>query len=238
VLSTLRAPGTEYLLQQDPNRGQRYEIVAFVTSDPGNADLATFAAARVPTEVHDIRAFYSARRARLTDLGPRPAYDRALLERLSAYEPDLLVLCGYLHILTAPVLEAFPDRVINIHDSDLAILGSDGRPKYRGLRSTRDAVFSGEPVTRSTVHLVTSEVDMGPPLLRSWPFPVQQLVGDARRAYAYAQREWMMRAAWGPMLARAIGLFAPGPASFTTWPNAEPVLQDTGRTGTILGEWE
>jgi hypothetical protein len=63
---------------------------------------------------------------------------------------------------------------------------------------------------------VTAEVDQGPPLVRSWGFPSHPLVQDARgwgadrilKAYAYAQREWMMQAAWGPLLARAIGLFA------------------------------
>ena len=86
-----------------------------------------------------------------------------------------------------------------------------------GVESFRDpclAVFAGEPETRSTVHLVTPEVDVGPALVRSWPFPVHPMVDDARRwgaidilkAYAYAQREWMMRAAWGPMLRKAIAL--------------------------------
>jgi folate-dependent phosphoribosylglycinamide formyltransferase PurN len=226
ILSTARAPGTGYLLHEDPSRGTSYEIVAFVASDPANVDLPAFAAAGVPTEVHDIRAFYTARGARLTDLRLRPAYDRLLLERLAAYEPDLIVLCGYLHILTTSVLDAFPARVINIHDSDLAQRARDGQPRYRGLRSTRDAVFGGEPETRSTVHLVTAEVDVGPPLLRSRPFPVHPLVDDARRwgaidilkAYAYAQREWMMRAVWGPMLASAIALFADGDRSAPTFP--------------------
>jgi folate-dependent phosphoribosylglycinamide formyltransferase PurN len=247
VLSSHRAPGADYLLREDPNRGERYEIAAFVASDPANADLGRFVAAGVPTAVHDIRAFYAARGARLTDLGPRPDYDGELRDALTVHRPDLVVLCGYLHILTASMLDAYPGRIVNIHDSDLALLGRDGRPKYRGLRSTRDAVFAGEPVTRSTVHLVTPEVDVGPVLVRSWPFPVHALVEDARRwgtndilkAYAYAQREWMMRAAWGPLLARAIELFVEGaPASFTTRPHAEPVLQNAGEGGAILVESE
>lgn len=213
VLSSRRAPGAEYLLRPDTARSGRYEIVAFVASDPANGDLARFSAAGVPTAVHDIRAFYAARGARLTDLAPRPDYDRAMLELLEPYAPNLVALCGYLHILTAPMLAAFPGRVINIHDSDLTLLGRDGRPRYRGLRSTRDAVLAGEPVTRSTVHLVTPEVDVGPVLLRSRAFPVMPpakpgLAPGASNAVAYAQREWMMRAAWGPMLAGAIALFA------------------------------
>lgn len=216
MISSLRAPGAEYLLHRDPGRGRAYELVVFVASDPGNADLGRFAAAGVPTRVHDIRAFYAARGARLTDLELRRDYDRELLRVLEPFRPDLVVLCGYLHILTPAVLDAYPGRVINIHDSDLATTRPDGRPKYRGLRSTRDAVLAGEPETRSTVHVVTPEVDGGPILLRSEAFPVHRLVADARRlgaidilkAYAYAQREWMMRTAWGPMLAQVIARFA------------------------------
>lgn len=79
-------------------------------------------------------------------------------------------------------------------------------------------MFAGERWTRSTVHLVTEAVDGGPSLIKSWAFPTHTMINDARRwgatdilkAFAYAQREWMMRAAWGPLLARAIGAFAQG----------------------------
>ena len=126
-----------------------------------------------------------------------------------------MILCGYLHILTGPMLEAYPERIINIHDSDLTLTDALGRPKYRGLHAVRDAVFAGERETRSTVHLVTPEVDVGPPLFRSWAFPTHPLIDAARRwrstdilnAYAYAQREWMMRASWGQLLATAIDLY-------------------------------
>jgi folate-dependent phosphoribosylglycinamide formyltransferase PurN len=84
-------------------------------------------------------------------------------------------------------------------------------------------VFAGEPETRSTVHLVTPEVDVGPLLVRSWAFPTHPLVAAARawgaadilKAYAYAQREWMMRAAWGRLLTRTLMLFAAGTVRVT-----------------------
>ena len=210
VLSTSRAPGLDYLLERDPGRGHRWEMVGFIATDPANRDLARAVDAGIPAATPDIRAFYAATGARWTDLAARREFDRhtvALLEELYA---DLIVTCGYRHILTTPFLEAYPNRVINIHDSDL--------PAYPGLHAVRDAVLAGERATRSTVHLVTAEVDGGPPLVRSWAFPTHPLVTDARRwgatdilkAYAYAQREWMMRAAWGPLLAHAIDRFADG----------------------------
>jgi len=215
ILCSRRAPGLPHLLDA-ATRARRWRIVAGVTSDSESDAPRLLEAAGVPALIHDIGAFYRTRGARLSDLAVRRVYDRAALELLRPFRPDLIVLSGYLHIVTTPLLEAYPSRVINIHDADLAVIGDDGRPKYRGLRSTRDAIFSGEPETRCTVHLAIPEVDVGPPLVRSWAFPTHPLVDDARRwgatdilkAYAYAQREWMMRAAWGPLLTRAIERFA------------------------------
>lgn len=214
LLCSQRAPGLRALLRAGP--AAPYRIVGVVTSDPASAVLADTAGTGVPCVVRDIRMFYRERRARLTDLSWRPEYDGGLLQSLAPFRPDLIVLCGYLHILTDPFLSAYRGRVVNVHDSDLSLAGNDERPRYRGLRSTRDALVAGERETRSTVHVVTDEVDVGPVLVRSWAFPVSPLVEDARRwqagdllkVYAYVQREWMMRASWGRLLDEALRLFA------------------------------
>lgn len=228
LLCSRRAPGLELLLGNGaggerrrsavlldgPARG--WELAAVLTSDPGCREIPALEEAGVPWILHDITAFYRSRGRPVTDLGARRDYDRRTGELLAPFRPDLLVLCGWLHILTGPILAAWPARIVNLHDSDLTLSGPDGKPRYRGLRSTRDAIFAGEAETRSTVHLVTEEVDVGPPVLLSWPFRVHALVAEARtwgaadilKAYAFAQREWMMRAAWGPLLARTLDLFA------------------------------
>lgn len=218
LLTSRRAPALPYLLEDDPNRGRLWEPVAAVTSDPECEELDRLESAGVPTAVHDLRQLYRRRGVRSSDLAVREEYDWHTRTMLRCHRPDLVALCGYLHILTAPMLEPYAARIVNVHDSDLAVLDTSGRPRYVGLRSTRDAIFAGERETRSTVHIVTAEVDLGPPLVRSWAFPVHPLAHDARawhaidiiKAYAYAQREWMMRASWGPLLARAIALFAAG----------------------------
>jgi phosphoribosylglycinamide formyltransferase-1 len=208
VLSTTRAPGLAHLLKHDPRRGRDWDLVAFVATDPANRDLGRVVSAGIPATTRDLRGFYAAAHARPRDLERRAEFDRQTAVLLAGLHIDLVVACGYLHILTPPILEAFPDRVINVHDSDL--------PGYPGLHAVRDAIFAGEHNTRSTVHLVSETVDAGLPLVRSWAFPVHPMVTDARRwealdllkAYAYAHREWMMRAAWGPLLREAIACFA------------------------------
>jgi phosphoribosylglycinamide formyltransferase 1 len=215
VLTTRRAPGLERLLEHEA-RDRDWTIAVAIATDP-TADALSVAAARgVPTCVHDLGAFACSRGTSPASLAVRPDFDRSTQELLEPFGPELILLCGYLHIVTDPLLAAHPERVVNIHDSDLLSMAPDGRPRYRGLHSTRDAIFAGEPETRSTVHLAVPEVDAGPPLLRSWGFPTHPLVDDARRwgasdilkAYAYAQREWMMEASWGALLAETVGHFA------------------------------
>jgi phosphoribosylglycinamide formyltransferase-1 len=212
LLTSRRAPGLGALLDA-PARGSLYELVVGIVTDPTGeaaAQLGRIAA------VHDLRAFCRTQGGKLGDPSLRERFDQQTVRFLRRYRPDLIVLSGYLHVLTTPMLAAFPERIVNLHDADLTLVGTDGLPRYRGLRSTYDAIAAGEPETRSCAHFVNENVDVGPVVVRSQAFPVDRLVADARgwqakeilKAYAFAQREWMMRAAWGPLLGQTIRLFA------------------------------
>lgn len=134
----------------------------------------------------------------------RKSFDAETADLLRRFDVDAVLLLGYLYVITEPLLAAYPDRILNVHDSDL--------PRYPGLHATRDAIYAGERETRSSVHLVTPQLDGGPVIVRSEAFPVAPFVHEAVargehdivRAYAYAQREWMMRSTWGTLAANAI----------------------------------
>jgi phosphoribosylglycinamide formyltransferase 1 len=103
----------------------------------------------------------------------RQAYDRRLAEVLHAFEPDLIVLAGWMLILTAEFLDAFPEQVVNVHpallpdDGGIEVLTSHGcLPALRGSRAVRDALKQRLPATGATVHYVTTTVDSGPVILR------------------------------------------------------------------------
>jgi phosphoribosylglycinamide formyltransferase-1 len=142
----------------------------------------------------------------------RKTFDAETAAMLLPYDIDAVLLLGYLYVITEPLLAAFPDRILNIHDADLALRNADGGPRYPGLHATRDAIIAGERETRSSVHLVTPQIDGGPVIARSEAFPVAPFVHEAVahgehdivRAYAYAQREWMMRSTWGALAADAL----------------------------------
>ncbi|MBN4080773.1 hypothetical protein JYT44_00270, partial [Caldithrix abyssi] len=115
------------------------------------------------------------------------------------------MLCGYGYRLAEPILASWPNRVIGVHDADLRIRNADGGPRYPGLRAVRDAICAGESEIRSTVYLVTPEVDAGPPLVVSASYPVSlptdiNSSGDGIGTYVAVHREQMIRQCWGPLL--------------------------------------
>jgi phosphoribosylglycinamide formyltransferase-1 len=211
VLCSKRAPGIDVILRH-PSFGTLYDVAAVITTEESLPESAVIEGAGVPLLHHRLRAYHIDRGAPVRDRRVRAEFDAITAEALQRLNVDVVVLLGYIYILTEPMLEAFPGRILNVHDSDLALLSNDGRRRYTGLHSTRDAILAGETETRSTLHVVTPVVDEGPILARSEPFAVAPLVKDALalgaidmiRAYAYAHREWMMRRAWGTMVVAEI----------------------------------
>lgn len=88
------------------------------------------------------------------DFADRVGFDRALFAELTAFEPDLLVLAGFLRILDPAVLEPWAGRIVNIHPSLL--------PLYPGLDTHRRAIEAGDARHGASVHFVDAELDAGP----------------------------------------------------------------------------
>ena len=93
------------------------------------------------------------------DFPDRDAYDAALAELLETLSPDLVVLAGFMRILTADLVNAWQGRMLNIHPSLL--------PDYRGLHTHRRVLNAGEKFHGTTVHFVTEELDGGPIVTQS-----------------------------------------------------------------------
>jgi phosphoribosylglycinamide formyltransferase-1 len=93
------------------------------------------------------------------DYDDRDAYDAAIAEVLRARRVDLVCLAGFMRLVGPRLLEAFPNRILNIHPSLL--------PSFPGLDAQRQALEHGVQVTGATVHLVTSELDGGPIVLQA-----------------------------------------------------------------------
>ncbi len=88
----------------------------------------------------------------------RLAFDHALQQQIDQYQPDLVVLAGYMRILSAPFVSHYLGRLLNIHPSLL--------PKYPGLHTHRKALEQGDQQHGASVHFVTEQLDGGPVILQ------------------------------------------------------------------------
>ncbi len=89
----------------------------------------------------------------------REAFDQRLQEIIDTLEPDILVLAGFMRILTPEFTAHFEGKMINIHPSLL--------PKYQGLHTHQRAIDAGDTEHGATVHFVTAELDGGPPIIQA-----------------------------------------------------------------------
>lgn len=85
-------------------------------------------------------------------------FDKILLEAAKSFEPDLIICAGYMRILSKEFIQAFPDKIMNIHPSLL--------PSFPGLRAQKQALEYGVKVSGCTVHFIDEGVDTGPIILQ------------------------------------------------------------------------
>ncbi|WP_313327551.1 phosphoribosylglycinamide formyltransferase [Stutzerimonas balearica] len=131
---------------QGPTNPMR--IVAVISNRADAYGLERARAAGIPTRVLSHR-----------DYADREAFDSALVEAVDAYGPDLVVLAGFMRILTAGFVRHYRGRLLNIHPSLL--------PRHKGLDTHRRALEAGDPEHGCSVHFVTEELDGGPVALQA-----------------------------------------------------------------------
>ena len=119
------------------------QIAAVISNKPGAGGLEVARAAGIPTAVVNHR-----------DYADREQFDQALAATIDQYQPDLVVLAGFMRILTEAFVHHFAGRLINIHPSLL--------PSFTGLDTHQRAIDAGVKFHGATVHFVTAELDHGP----------------------------------------------------------------------------
>ena len=118
--------------------------IAAVISNKADAEGLSFAAKHgIPTAVVSNK-----------DYPDRAQFDAALQAEIDRYEPDCVILAGFMRILTAPFVQYYAGRMLNIHPSLL--------PSFTGLATHRQALMAGVKVHGATVHFVTADLDHGP----------------------------------------------------------------------------
>ena len=161
--------------QQD-GRLKSGRIVRVISSKPDVYALTRAALAGIPATVVPRKQYPD-----------RDSYDRAILAALAEARADLVVLAGFLSVLGAQVIQAYPDRIINVHPSLIPSFCGDG---FYGLKVHEAALSYGVKVTGATVHLVNEVTDGGKILLQK---AVEVQEGDTPEIL---QRRVMEQAEW------------------------------------------
>nr|WP_274383105.1 phosphoribosylglycinamide formyltransferase [Pinisolibacter aquiterrae] len=124
------------------------EIVCVISNRADAGGLAKAEAAGIATLVVDHKAYDG-----------REAFERAVVERLEAHGVELVVLAGFMRLLTPWFIERWHDRLINIHPALL--------PSYKGLHTHERALADGVKIAGCTVHFVRPEMDVGPIIVQA-----------------------------------------------------------------------
>jgi len=124
------------------------KVAAVISNRPDAAGIEYAQQAGLATAILDHKSFAS-----------RESFDQALAQKIDQFKPDLVILAGFMRILTTEFVTHFKNRLINIHPSLL--------PKFKGLNTHQRAIDAGEKEHGASVHIVTPELDDGPVVLQA-----------------------------------------------------------------------
>ena len=168
---------------------QNCDLAAVITSDPEAYAVTRAKNAGIPVYAVEYGLFPN-----------RQVFSGAILDMLRDLDIELVVLAGFMHILDAPVIKHFQNRIINVHPSLIPAFCGDG---HFGLRVHKMALDYGVKLSGATTHFVTDEADAGPVILQK---AVEIMPDDTPETL---QRRIMEEAEW-QILPRSISLFCSG----------------------------
>ena len=156
ILISGRGSNMEAIVRACSREGWPAQVAAVIANRPDAAGLAFAASHGIATAVVDHHRFPD-----------RESFDAALTREIDAFTPDLVVLAGFMRILTPGFVDHYAGRMLNVHPSLL--------PSFAGLKTHQQALDAGVRLHGASVHFVTSQLDHGPILIQS---AVPVLAGD------------------------------------------------------------
>ncbi|MBC8732209.1 phosphoribosylglycinamide formyltransferase [Paraburkholderia sp. UCT2] len=162
ILISGRGSNMEAIVRACASEGWPARVAAVIANRPDAAGLAFAASHGIATAVVDHRQFPD-----------RDSFDAALAEQIDAIAPDLVVLAGFMRVLTERFVDHYAARMLNVHPSLL--------PSFPGLKTHQQALDAGVRFHGASVHFVTSKLDHGPIVLQS-AVPVE--AGDTAQSLA------------------------------------------------------
>jgi phosphoribosylglycinamide formyltransferase-1 len=143
ILISGRGSNMEAIVRACSDEGWPAQVAAVIANRPDAAGLAFAASHGIATAVVDHR-----------DFPERASFDAALAREIDGFAPDLVVLAGFMRVLTAGFVDRYAGRMLNVHPSLL--------PSFPGLKTHQQALDAGVRLHGASVHFVTSQLDHGP----------------------------------------------------------------------------
>lgn len=197
------ASAVKYLFESDPaGYGKIYAIVGAFTDNAQASGIAVCRNAGIHVDCLDYKYWCEGICVSPKDLEARKSYFAEVNRWIKMLQPDLIMLSGFQLIITEPLLSEWTGTILNVHPADLRIEDAKGRRRYTGLNAVAKAIAAGERGTRSTVHIVTAEVDGGLIVAVSDPLPV--VPGRSPKDH----QEVMKWACDGPAYAQALHIMS------------------------------
>jgi phosphoribosylglycinamide formyltransferase-1 len=148
ILISGRGSNMEAIIRACADEGWAAQVAAVIANRPDAAGLAFAASHGIATAVVDHRQFPD-----------RDSFDAALAKEIDSFAPDLVVLAGFMRVLTAGFVDHYAGRMLNVHPSLL--------PSFPGLKTHQQALDAGVRLHGASVHFVTSQLDHGPIVVQS-----------------------------------------------------------------------
>lgn len=154
------------------------EIVGVIASNPSAYAITRCNNAGIPSSVVYRKDFESTE-----------ARDKALIDAIDSYSPDLIVLAGFLTILPKTIIDKYPEKIMNIHPSLIPSFCGDG---YYGLEVHRRALKRGVKVTGATVHFVDDGTDTGPVIIQKAVYTKPDDTPEVLQRRVMEEAEWQI----------------------------------------------
>jgi phosphoribosylglycinamide formyltransferase-1 len=148
ILISGRGSNMRSIVEASKQGSLNADTVAVISNRPDAAGLAFAKTEGIATHIIDHKQF-----------SDRESFDKAMAEQIDQYQPDYVILAGFMRILTEQFVAHYAGRLINIHPSLL--------PKFKGLDTHQRAIEAGEKEHGASVHFVTAELDEGPVIMQS-----------------------------------------------------------------------
>ena len=162
--------GTGSVLREIIKKEDGYKVVLIFSDNIKSNAVKIGKEFDIPVLIRDLESYCNKRKVTVFNMTARKRFDKEISKVLKLYNVYTIACAGYMRLLTSVLLSNY--LCVNVHPADLRILDDNGKRKYIGTHSVKDAIYGGQNELRSTTHIMNNEVDGGQILMVSDPLEI------------------------------------------------------------------